>query len=165
MAQDPKQKQTENKIVAQESENNYFGGIKEYKLDEIEAEILNDNVYLDVFAGSDVRFKEDVQSFNGALNLISSLGVYQYQYKTNEFSEQNFPAGKQVGVMAQDLEKVMPELVKKDEQGFRFVNYAGLSPVLLSGIQELVSITKQQAETIQNLEASIKSLEKKLESK
>jgi hypothetical protein len=165
MSQDPKQKQDEKKSSTQEGEKNYFGGIKEFKLEEIEAEILNDNVYLDVFAGSDVRFKEDVQHFSGALNLISSLGVYQYQYKTAEFAEQNFPAGKQVGVMAQHLEKVMPELVKKDEQGYRFVNYAGLSPVLLSGIQELVTITKQQAETIQSLEASIKSVEKKLASK
>lgn len=164
MSHESKPKQDE-KNSNQKDEKNYFGGIKEFKLEEIEAEILNDNVYLDVFAGSDVRFKEDVQSFSGALNLISSLGVYQYQYKTSEFAQQNFPVGKQVGVMAQDLEKVMPELVKQDEQGYRFVNYAGLSPVLLSGIQELVTITKQQAETIQSLEASIKSLEKKLASK
>jgi hypothetical protein len=164
MSQEPKKKQDDNKTSAPEGDKYYFGGIKEFKLEEIEAEILNDNVYLDVFAGSDVRFKEDVQSFNGALELISNLGVYKYQYKTSEFIEQNFPEGKQIGVMAQDLEKIMPELVRQDEQGYRFVNYAGLSPVLLSGIQELVSITKQQAETIEQLQTIVKSLEKKISS-
>jgi hypothetical protein len=164
MSQDTKRNESEKTLSTQDNEKSYFGGIKEFKLEEIEAEILNDNIYLDVFAGSDVRFKDNVMAFEGALNLLANIGVYKYQYKTEEFANKEFPIGSQVGVIAQDLEKILPELVKQDEQGFRFVNYAGLTPVLLSGIQELIKITKQQNETIQNLEDSIERLKKNLAS-
>ncbi len=140
----------------------YFGGITEYKLEDIEAEVLNDNVYLDVFAGSDVRFKQEIQKFDGALNLISNLDVYKYEYNTKDFAHKNFPEGEQIGVMAQDLKTQLPRLVKEDEQGFGHVNYAGLAPVLLAGIKELMSLTEKQAKHIENLETSLKEMKEQL---
>src|SRR5690554_1795664 len=138
-----------------------FGGITEYKLEDIEAEVLNDNVYLDVFAGSDVRFKEEIQNFNLPLSTLANLNVYKYHYKVDEFSEVKLPHGEQIGVMAQDLEKILPQLVKEDENGLKYVNYSGLTPVLLSGIKELISVTNQQAEKIKELEEKIDSLSQK----
>lgn len=128
---------TKDKKQENDNQDNYFGGISEYKLADIETEVLNDNVYLDVFAGSDVQFKEDVSNFQNALDVISNLNVYKYNYKVDEFKSHNFPQEKQVGIMAQDLEEVMPHLVKKDSEGYRHVNYAGLTPVLLSAVKEL----------------------------
>jgi hypothetical protein len=162
MSQDTKKNQVTSESSTSKDSKYYFGGISEYKLEEIEAEVLNDNVYLDVFAGSDVRFKENIESLNGALDLISGFGVYKYDYKTKDFSDKNFPAGKQIGVMADELGKVLPHLIKKDEQGFGHVNYAGLSPVIISGIQELLAITKKQDEMIKAMDLAIKNLEKKL---
>lgn len=48
----------------------HFGGIKTYSLEEIEKEVLNDNVYLDVFAGSDLRFKENIRPLSNVLKFF-----------------------------------------------------------------------------------------------
>lgn len=42
-----------------------------------------------------------------------------------------------MGVIAQEVEAVFPELVHKDEQGLRSVNYAGLVAVLIESVKEL----------------------------
>lgn len=159
MAEENKKKEVNKDTSKNEQQPYYFGGISEYKLEDIEAEVLNDNVYLDVFAGSDVRFKEDVKNLTGALNLISNLDVYQYQYNKNQFPDKNLPSGEHIGLMAQDLEKVLPHLVKEDSDGYKYVNYSGLSPLLLSAIKDLISIINKQTETIHSLEESIKKLQ------
>ena len=63
MSEESKKKQGEEESASKEADNYFFGGITEYRLEDIEAEVLNDNVYLDVFAGSDVRFKEEIKNF------------------------------------------------------------------------------------------------------
>lgn len=126
-----------------------FGEIKEYDLEKIEAEVLQESVYLDVFAGSDLSFKENITEISNsvALEKITQLNAYKFNYKTNEFPHNNFPAGEQIGFMAQEVQELFPELVKKDADGKLFVNYTQLIPVM--------------AETIKNLNARLEALEKK----
>ena len=164
MSEESKKKQGEEESASKEADNYFFGGITEYRLEDIEAEVLNDNVYLDVFAGSDVRFKEEIKNFSGALDIISDLSVHKYHYNTKDFSDKNFPEGEQVGIMAQNLEKHLPQIVKEDEAGFKFVNYAGLSPLLVSATQELLTITKKQSALIAELNSEVKELKSRLDS-
>ena len=130
-----------------------FGEIKEYDLEKIESEVLQESVYLDVFAGSDVAFKQDIQEINSkdALNRVLNLNAYQYKYNTESFKDLNFPEGNQIGFMAQEVEQVFPELVKQNENGHRFVNYMQMIPIM--------------AETIKELNAKIENLEKELAKK
>lgn len=127
-----------------------FGEIKEYDLEKIETEVLKDSVYLDVFAGSDLAFKEGCAELNSSTTLekLSHLQAYNFKYKTSEFPEHNFPQGEQFGFMAQDVEKQFPQLIKKDSSGHSFVNYQQMIPIL--------------AETIKNLNERILILEKSL---
>lgn len=134
-----------------------FGGVKEFSLEQIESEILNESVYLDVFAGSDMRFKENVSDLEKSLPLINQLKGYRYNYRTQEFTEKNFPQGAQIGLMGQDVEKVAPELTKKDEKGYLHVNYAGLVPLLVNGINELEKRLAESEEEIKSLKAQLKS--------
>ena len=53
----------------------HFGGIKTFSLEEIEKEVLNDNVYLDVFAGSDLRFKTEITPIVNALEIVKKLDL------------------------------------------------------------------------------------------
>lgn len=130
-----------------------FGEIKEYDLEKIEAEVLKDSVYLDVFAGSDIAFKNDISALNAqdALSKLSQLQAYNFTYKTSEFPEHNFPQGEQFGFMAQEVEKEFPQLIKKDQEGHSFVNYQQMIPIM--------------AETIKNLNARILILEEQLKNK
>lgn len=128
-----------------------FGEIKEYDLEKIEAEVLQESVYLDVFAGSDVGFKESIETLSGTdtLNKLLNLGTYKFNYKTNEFPDNKFPQGRQFGFMAQEVENQFPELIKKDENNMLFVNYLQMIPILAETIKELNS-------KIEKLEAEIK---------
>jgi hypothetical protein len=80
---------------------------------------------------SDVRLKKNIQPFSGALNIVDKIDVKSYNLLTQKDTDQ-----KQIGVIAQQLEKVLPSLVVTDEKGYKSVSYAGLSPVLLQAIKE-----------------------------
>jgi hypothetical protein len=128
-----------------------FGEIKEFNLQEIEEEVLNESIYLDVFAGSDLRFKENVEPLKDAINGVLSLNTYTYDYKTEEFPENNFSDNNQIGVMAQDVEKVFPQAVKTDSKGMKHVNYTMLTPILLEAVKDLHEKLEAQQKVINEL--------------
>jgi hypothetical protein len=136
-----------------------FGGVKEFNLEEIEKEILNETVYLDVFAGSDSRFKNDVKKYTNGLDAVSKLDAVTYTYNTEKFSDKNFPKEKQVGFIAQAVETVVPEAVKKDSEGFHYVNYQMLVPVLTEAVKELSSKIDSQQSLIERLEKRLNEAE------
>lgn len=127
-----------------------FGEIKEYDLEKIEQEVLKESVYLDVFAGSDLTFKENCKILDPGVvfDKLKSLNAYSFNYKTDEFPEYGFSKGEQIGFMAQEIEKVFPELVKKDQNGNLLVNYTQAVPLMLQAIKHLTT--------------SVESLEKKV---
>lgn len=130
-----------------------FGGIQIYDLAQIEQEVLNDSVYLDVFAGSDPLFKTNVKPVDSSLisqNLLN-LKAYHFDYKTEQFKDKKFSSAPQLGLMADEVEKVFPTMVARDEDGYRYVNYSMMVVPLL--------------ETIKELEQRIAQLEKKLSEK
>jgi len=133
-----------------------FGGINDFNLEQIENEVLNDSVYLDVFAGSDVRFKEDVKPFSSdALESIAKLNVFNYKYKTSEYPEQNFPEGEVTGLLAQELEQTYPIAVKSDGQDMKYVNYASLAPLLIQAVKDLSEKVEEQGKVIEALEKKL----------
>lgn len=147
--------------MSNSSENNNskkpytFGGINDFNLEEIENEVLNDSVYLDVFAGSDARFKENFSPMDDALKAINSIQAMNYTYKTEEYPEKNFPKGIQSGVIAGELEKVYPIAVEADADGMKYVNYARLAPLLIESVKELTTLVEEQAQRIKELEKKL----------
>lgn len=135
-----------------------FGKLVKYNLEEIESEVLSDSVYLDVFAGSDPLFKENVQSVNPILDNVLNLKTVSFNYKNSTFPEQQFPIGEQIGFMADQVEEMFPHLVKHDENGKKFVNYAMLTPILTKSIQDLNSKVEKQEKLINDLISELKTL-------
>jgi hypothetical protein len=87
---------------------------------------------------SDLRYKKDIKPFKNALNSILKLNCSTYRWKTEEFPERNFNNDKlQVGVIAQDLEKVFPNLVETDKDGYKSVDYIKLSVITMQAVKEL----------------------------
>ena len=66
-----------------------------------------------------------------------------------------------IGVLAQDIEKVFPELVS-ESNGIKSVNYQGLVPVLINALKEQDSKMKEQDNKMNEQEARIERLEKLL---
>src|SRR5262249_10211784 len=97
--------------------------------------------------------------------------------RVDEYPDMALPEGRQMGFIAQELERVFPELVKESvsatlpgEQGaaprettaFKSVNYTGLVPVLVGAVQEEQAIIDRQDERIAALEARLDELARSL---
>ena len=141
----------------------------------------NDLGYTGFFGfASDRRLKHNIQQFDGAINIISQLPIYTYQYKTDEYDVLG-DASTHYGVMADELKLLVPELVKaktlaggnirslpKDKQPrgvegtVDLVNYIELVPITIQAIKEQQLIIETQNQKIRTLETKLQLLESKL---
>lgn len=137
----------------------HFGGLKTYNLEAIETEVLNDSVYLDVFAGSDERWKKDIRPLKNSLLKTLQLKPVSYHFKHEDFPQKKFPQGEEIGLIAQDVEKVIPSLIQKDKEGFCHLNYAKLTPLLVDSIKELTHELNKATNRINDLEKKLESSE------
>jgi hypothetical protein len=80
---------------------------------------------------SDVRLKKNIVPLSNPLVSIQQLNGYTYNWKDEGRDKEQ-----QIGVIAQELQKVYPQLVKENSNGELSVNYIGLIPVLLEGMKE-----------------------------
>jgi len=111
---------------------------------------------------SDVRYKKNILILTNALNNIQKLRGVSYDWKIDEFPNKNFEVKHQIGLIAQELELIYPELVNTDREGYKSVDYSKLVAVLIEAIKEQQSqITNLQKDLsnhyseITNLKASI----------
>jgi uncharacterized protein YjbI with pentapeptide repeats len=92
---------------------------------------VNGNIYAtgDITALSDMRRKTDIVTIDEALNKVEQLrGVY-FKSLVNE--------RKNVGVIAQEIEEVLPEVVLTDSEGYKSVAYGNIAGILIEAIKEL----------------------------
>lgn len=119
---------------------------------------------------SDARFKRDVTPINDALSTITNLSGYHYYFDQKAHPTRSFPGGRQVGFIAQEVERFVPELVHTAADGYKSVNYAQMTALLLQGIKEqqkiLQHLTKKgdstlavSIQTIEGNEARFKRIE------
>lgn len=81
---------------------------------------------------SDERLKENISRIGNPLNSLEHLNAYHYNWK-----DASRDTGLQTGLLAQEVEKVFPELVSENGEGIKGVNYIGLIPYLLEAVKEL----------------------------
>lgn len=97
---------------------------------------------------SDERLKRDFYPLVDPLDKI--LRIQGYSFLWNDQDEEN----RQLGFNAQEVKKVLPELVSEGEDGYLSIKYGNIAPVLVEAIKEL---KKQNDELLRRIEA----LEKK----
>ena len=83
--------------------------------------------------------------------------------KTDSVDNSRLQEGTQIGVIAQEVEKVLPELVYTDEAGFKSVDYTKLSPILIEAVKELKTEKDELEKKNNALEAKVERLEKMME--
>jgi hypothetical protein len=87
------------------------------------------------FSSSDIRFKENITPIENALDKISKISGNTYDWKAENKAEHGYE-GNDVGVIAQEIEAVLPQLVQTRESGFKAVKYDKLVALLIEGIKE-----------------------------
>lgn len=107
---------------------------------------------------SDHRLKKKIEFLSGSLDNVMKMNPVSYQYKWEEFEELNLPQRRKMGLIAQQLEDIYPDLITEgstvaDDQGYQIqvksVNYLELIPVLTAAIQELNLLVQNQQKQIE----------------
>jgi hypothetical protein len=105
---------------------------------------------------SDIRLKKNVQSLAGSLNDLVKIRPVTFEWKNPE--ERGYSSGKQLGFIAQEVEKVKPEWVGVDDQGFKTLNTTGLQVMLVDSVRELKMENDELRERVKSLEAGRRPL-------
>ena len=93
------------------------------------------------FNSSDERLKDNIIQIENPLEKMESIGGYEFDWNNN----QQIYHGHDIGVIAQEIEKVLPEAVKDRGSGYKGVQYDKIIPLLIESIKEL----KQKVEDIE----------------
>ncbi len=137
---------------------------------------FNGDVYSSgLYQTSDARLKTNISDFGNAMQLINALQPKSYDFKKEgNYALLQLPQGNHYGLIAQELEKVLPNLVKESSVevkaprsadglnignatsttvSFKAVNYTELIPIMIKGMQEQeATIAKQQTQLQQQAE-------------
>ena len=128
-------------------------------------------------SSSDARIKSNIEPLKNNLELLLKVRPASYEYNHEAHPSMNLPYGQQMGVIAQELEKVLPQLVlttqvpdqfdsenKLVEKSFELkgVNYLGLIPVLIGGMQEQQTEIAEQKAVIEDKQIQIDALNERL---
>ncbi len=88
------------------------------------AGVFYGNVYTSgtLYQSSDKNLKTNIQEFGNAMSIINKLKPKNYEFKKdNKFASLNLPAGSHYGLLAQDLQEVLPNLVSETPQELRII--------------------------------------------
>jgi hypothetical protein len=117
------------------------------------------------YIGSDSTLKENIIPISESLQKITKLKAVQYNYKPTILADtdsiqfttkkSDIIKQKRIGLLAQDVEKVFPEVVKTMPDGMKAISYTDLIPVLIQALQEQQAIIHAQSIQIKNIENKI----------
>jgi len=104
-------------------------------------------------ANSNKKFKKDIKEIDNSLSKVLQLTGKEYNWRTSEFENMNFNDKLQLGFIAEEVQKVVPELVDIDEDGNHSLNYKGIIPLLVEAVKE----QQNQITLLQNQISDLKS--------
>jgi hypothetical protein len=125
------------------------------------------------YLGSDQNLKQNIQDYSGGMNIINQLHPKQFQYRQDGYFQfMNLPKGDHCGLIAQEVEQVLPDLVKdtsffpakatplsessdlqnSEALNFKALNYTELIPIMIKALQE----QQQEIEELKRLVANKK---------
>ena len=88
------------------------------------------------FYSSDIRLKENIIPIPNALDKVNQISGNTYDWKEG-FEEYHSHIGNDVGVIAQEIEKILPQIVTDRDTGYKAVQYEKIIPLLIEAIKEL----------------------------
>jgi hypothetical protein len=100
------------------------------------------------FSASDERLKDDISPIKDPLSKVTSLDAIEFRWN----SKQETHKGRDIGLVAQQVESIAPEIVSERMDGYKGVKYEKVVPLLVGAI-------KEQQKIIESLEGRIEDLE------
>jgi len=126
----------------------------------------------DIYALSDQRIKKNIENITYGLSDIMKLSAKEYQFTNGEFNELKLSEGTQLGLVAQEVQTIIPEVVTNEINALnrngetstlKGVNYTALIPVLIKAIQEQQLIIESKSQEVAQLQNQINELNSKFD--
>jgi hypothetical protein len=132
------------------------------------------------FTNSDSTRKEDIEQITSSISKIKQMHSVKYYYKRTDKEKSKLASAldstsknssntinitedtKSPGFLAQEMEKILPEVVRTDDQGKKFINYSGIIPYTVQAIQEQQAIIEKQDATIKSQADDIAAIKTEL---
>jgi len=112
------------------------------------------------FWASDLRFKKNIKTIDSPMDKINNIRGVSFEWKRSEYQDKGLPEGEHYGVIAQEIEQVLPEIVKEGPDGDKAVSYTELVPILTEAIKEQQKQLEQQQRQVEYLLQKVESLER-----
>ncbi|NOT52465.1 MAG: tail fiber domain-containing protein [Chitinophagaceae bacterium] len=138
-------------LGALDAGGNYFENAKAERNGTYAFSIFGDLWVNGVTYASDEHFKQNITDIQSPLQKLLQLKGVEYEMKSSEFVKNYFQPGRQIGLLAQDVEKVIPEAVN-EKDGYKGVDYAKLVPLLIEAIKEQQKQIEEQRKMIEALQ-------------
>ena len=84
------------------------------------------------YYSSDRRLKDNIKLIKNPLEKISKIGGYEFDWN----DKQEVYEGHDIGIIAQEIEEILPEIVTTRDSGYKAVKYEKIVPLLIEGIKE-----------------------------
>jgi hypothetical protein len=129
-------------------------------------EVAGDVRANDVIVTSDARLKADVAPVERSINKLRKIRGVQFTRHEQPDSAGDSTPHRGIGVIAQEVESVFPELVdNRSSRGYKGVNYSGLTAVLIQAFNELLEENAELKRRLQAVEAAVARKDNAISSK
>ncbi|HRN43020.1 MAG TPA: tail fiber domain-containing protein, partial [Vicingus sp.] len=124
------------------------------------------DVYISgTFGPSDIMLKDNVNDIDNASNIINQLNPKTFDYKQADFPNMNLSSGLQYGLIAQEVETILPDLITNVTQpaeldslgniisaeiNFKGLEYQQLIPILIAGFKEQQQVISSLQSTLED---------------
>eukprot|EP01125_Pyxidicula_operculata_P019086 TRINITY_DN689_c0_g1_i3.p1 TRINITY_DN689_c0_g1~~TRINITY_DN689_c0_g1_i3.p1 ORF type:complete len:835 (-),score=228.94 TRINITY_DN689_c0_g1_i3:285-2789(-) len=115
------------------------------------------------FTYSDLRLKTDIEELVDALSIVTQLYGKKYNWKKDGTFEDSRKGHKVIGLIAQEVYRVIPEVVSEDSDGILSVNYVELVPVLINAFNEHLKNENEYKDLINDELSELKKCTSSLE--
>jgi len=110
---------------------------------------INAGADVTAFASSDQRLKTNLQPIENSLDKVKTITGYTFNW--NKLAEDKPQDQREAGVLAQDVEAVLPEVTTTRDDGYKAVRYEKMVPMLIEAIKELSDKVDAQQQELERL--------------
>ena len=108
-----------------------------------------------MYETSDERFKTDVAELTDVLDKVEKIRGVSFEWNDKAKSVGVKASQKQIGVVAQEVESVFPELVASSADGYKSVDYTKLTAVLVEAVKDLKAQNESLRKRLEALETAV----------
>ncbi|MFN8254306.1 MAG: tail fiber domain-containing protein [Bacteroidales bacterium] len=108
---------------------------------------------------SDIRYKTNIEDFKNGLEKVLQIQGVMFDWNKSKYPKNGFSDTRQIGFIAQNIEKVLPELVEEDAEGMKSVDYSKITVVLVEAVKEQQNQIESMVSENAKLNLRVKELE------